>query len=115
MARQKAKSSKRKSYAVVGTGGRAAMYIHALAGDLREHGDLLWGKPQTIEYEQGNLGGHGGGDARLLRDLFVGIQDNRLGHAAGLADGAMSILTGIAANESFKTGLPVKIAPLVRL
>jgi len=52
---------------------------------------------------------------RLLNDLFVGVKDNRLGHAAGLLDGAKSILTGIAANESFKTGLPVKVSNLVKL
>lgn len=74
----------------------------------------LWGKPQVINYEAGDLGGHGGGDVRLLTDIFRGIQDNRLGHAAGHREGAHSILTGIAANESFKTGLPVKIDSLVR-
>jgi predicted dehydrogenase len=75
----------------------------------------LWGKPQVIEYEQGDKGGHGGGDIRLLRDVFVGVEDNSLGHAAGYVDGAKSILTGIAANQSFRTGLPVDVASLVKL
>ncbi len=73
----------------------------------------LWGKPCVIEYDKGDLGGHGGGDVRLLNDLFRGVKDNSLGHAAGYRDGAYSILTGIAANESFKTGLPVRIKDLV--
>ncbi len=75
----------------------------------------LWGKPQVIDYDKGDLGGHGGGDVRLLNDVFLGVKDNSLGHAAGLADGAKSILTGIAANESFKTGLPVNVSTLVKL
>lgn len=74
----------------------------------------LWGKPQVIDYEKGDLGGHGGGDVRLLNDVFKGVRDNSLKHAAGFMDGAMSILTGIAANESFKTGLPVKVSDLVK-
>ncbi|MBN2449812.1 MAG: Gfo/Idh/MocA family oxidoreductase [Lentisphaeria bacterium] len=74
----------------------------------------IWGKPQVIEYDEGDRGGHGGGDARLLRDLFVGVQDNSLGHAAGYVDGANSVLTGIAANLSMRTGLPVHVRDLVQ-
>jgi hypothetical protein len=32
-----------------------------------------------------------------------------------MIDGVKSVLTGIAANESFKTGLPVNVAKLVSL
>jgi hypothetical protein len=39
--------------------------------------------------------------------------DDPLGRAAGHVDGAMSILTGIAANRSMATGLPVTVANLV--
>jgi predicted dehydrogenase len=53
-------------------------------------------------------GGHGGGDARLLNDIFKpGGEADPLGRAADHRDGALSILTGIAANQSFATGLPV--------
>ena len=69
----------------------------------------MWGKPQVIEYDQGEKSGHGGGDSRMLRDVLIGVQDDPLGHAAGYVDGANSILTGIAANQSIKTGLPVKV------
>ena len=75
----------------------------------------LWGTPRVIEYDQGDRGGHGGGDIRLLRDILVGVQDNSLGHAADYVDGAKSILTGIAANRSMRTGLPVRVRDLVRL
>ncbi|MCF6177339.1 MAG: Gfo/Idh/MocA family oxidoreductase [Victivallaceae bacterium] len=74
-----------------------------------------WEKPQVITYEQGDKGGHGGGDVRLLNDLFLGVGEDPLGHAAGYVDGAMSILTGIAANKSMATGQPVTVADLVKL
>ncbi len=74
----------------------------------------LWGKPVVFTYEQNDKGGHGGGDVRLLRDVFAGAQPDPLGHAAGYIDGAKSILTGIAANISMKTGEPVQIKDLVQ-
>ena len=70
----------------------------------------LWGKPQSIEMPQSSEGGHGGGDVRLLRDIFVGSDPDPLGLAAGYRDGTRSILTGIAANQSLRTGLPVQTA-----
>ena len=74
----------------------------------------LWGKPMRVEIESGNEGGHGGGDKRLLDDVFIGGLDDPLGRAANHVDGAMSILTGIAANKSFASGLPVEVSSLVR-
>lgn len=74
----------------------------------------LWAKP--VEIEPPTFGeGHGGGDIRLLHDVFVGGGDDPLHRAAGHVDGAMSILTGIAANQAFKTGEPVKVANLVKI
>jgi predicted dehydrogenase len=73
-----------------------------------------WEKPQTITYEQSDKGGHGGGDVRLLNDLFLGVGEDPLGHAAGYIDGAMSILTGIAANKSMATGQPINVDELVK-
>jgi predicted dehydrogenase len=75
----------------------------------------LWGKPSVIDYDQNDLGGHGGGDVRLLRDVFIGAGEDPLGHAAGYVDGAKSILTGIAANQSMRTGTPVVVRDLVRI
>lgn len=72
----------------------------------------LWGKPQKVEISESNEGGHGGGDRRMLDDIFVGGQADPLGRAAGHLDGAASILTGVAANKSMATGLPVDIAGL---
>jgi hypothetical protein len=72
-----------------------------------------WGKPRVISYEQGDKGGHGGGDVRLLNDVFLGAGENPLGHAAGYIDGAKSILIGISANKSMASGMPVQVKDLV--
>ena len=73
-----------------------------------------WGKPLRVEIPGGSEGGHGGGDRRMLDAIFVGSSEDPLGHAADQVAGAMSILTGIAANKSFATGLPVQVSNLVR-
>jgi hypothetical protein len=73
-----------------------------------------WGKPLEVPVPPSEEG-HGGGDARLLKDLFTpGAEPDPLGRAAGHEDGAWSCLIGIAANRSFATGQPVRIADLVR-
>lgn len=74
----------------------------------------MWGEPQSIAVEETNQGGHGGGDARLLEDVFLGAPDNDpLQRTAGHRDGAWSIATGIAGNRSLQTGLPVCIADML--
>jgi len=73
-----------------------------------------WGRPVEVPFEE-SAGGHGGGDARLLDDLFRGAGHDPLGRAAGYLDGAKSILTGLAANRSFATGLPVRVRELLDL
>ena len=57
-------------------------------------------------------GGHGGGDALLLSDVFVGPGDDPLGAPADWRDGVQSIAVGIAGNRSLETGLPVEVAEL---
>jgi predicted dehydrogenase len=73
-----------------------------------------WEQPFAVSYEQA-VGGHGGGDIRMLRHVFEGADDDPLGLAAGFEDGAMSILTGIAGNRSMASGMPVQISDLVSL
>lgn len=60
----------------------------------------------------GGGGDHGGGDARMLSDLFRGAGDDPLGRAADYRDGLRSIAVGIAANRSLETGFPVRIGDL---
>jgi predicted dehydrogenase len=61
-------------------------------------------------------GGHGGGDTRLRDRIFKDPNaPDPYRHAAGVRDGAMSILIGIGARTSVKTDEPVKIASLTTL
>ncbi len=58
-------------------------------------------------------GGHGGGDERLLKMLFGGGLPDPLGHKASSIDGALSVLTGAAANVSITQGRQVDIDELI--
>ncbi|MEX0771972.1 MAG: Gfo/Idh/MocA family oxidoreductase [Balneolales bacterium] len=58
-------------------------------------------------------GGHGGGDIRLQDKIFrTPNMEDPLQHSAGIRDGAMSILIGIAARKSIESGEPVRIEDL---
>lgn len=71
-----------------------------------------WGKAVEIPVVMAK-GGHGGGDVRMLKHIFEGVDEDPLGHAAGWEDGANSILSGVAANISMKTNQPVDVSELV--
>lgn len=71
-----------------------------------------WGKTQVFEYQE-ETSGHGGGDSRLLRNLFVGVDEDPYHLAADFHDGANSILVGIGANISMRTGQPVQVQKLI--
>ena len=75
----------------------------------------LWGIPKEITVTEGSEGGHGGGDSRLLHDIFVPSKKDPLRKSADHIAGAMSILVGIAANKSFASGLPVRIKDIFDL
>lgn len=61
-------------------------------------------------------GGHGGADPVMLEQLFApNPPADPFNRAASHIDGAASILTGIAANESLQTGKAVHIDDLFRL
>ena len=75
----------------------------------------MFGKPYEVEIPEG-IGGHGGGDAVMLEQLFAPNPPvDPYGRAAGHIDGAASILLGIAANQAMASGLPVKVDDLMRL
>jgi len=68
----------------------------------------------SVEVWQGE-GGHGGGDPRLLDDLFSPDPPaDKYKRAADQRAGAYSILTGIAANKSMATGQAINIDDLVK-
>lgn len=61
------------------------------------------------------IGGHGGGDAILLKDVFrrhLRRSDDPLGRSAGMADGLRAVAVGIAANRSLETGQAVLVDDL---
>lgn len=69
----------------------------------------LWEPAREIPIPEGE-GGHGGGDAMLLSDVFRGPGDDPLHHQAGYIDGIRSVLVGVGANESLRTGQAVRLA-----
>ena len=73
----------------------------------------MFEEPYEVEVIEGK-GGHGGGDPVLLNDIFGTPEPDPFNRAASHVDGAMSILTGIAANKAIATGLPVNIEDLVK-
>ncbi|MEA2012137.1 MAG: Gfo/Idh/MocA family oxidoreductase [Verrucomicrobiota bacterium] len=101
---------------------RENVYVNA-AGKSEDEGAVefkkitlqkLFEKEQDIEIAEG-VGGHGGGDVVMLNDIFGEPSDDPFKQAASHVDGAMSIMTGIAANKSFATGLPVNVDSLIKL
>ncbi|WP_194823603.1 Gfo/Idh/MocA family protein [Micromonospora sp. S-DT3-3-22] len=94
----------------------------ALHGDeaAAEHGAAtltlrpFWAPPTRIPVEGYTRQGHGGADVRMTRVIFGGEPDP-LGRAATARDGALALLTGLAANRSFDTGEPVRVADLLTL
>lgn len=73
----------------------------------------MFGKPYEVDIEE-KAGGHGGGDPILLNDIFGVPVPDPFERAASHVDGAMSILTGVAANKSIASGLEIKIDDLVK-
>ena len=86
------------------------------SAELRPRGTRLlvqrhWEPAREVAIPAGQ-GGHGGGDAMLLDDVFRGHQADPLHRHAGFADGVASILVGIAGNESLRTGRAVRLDEL---
>ncbi|KAI1641368.1 hypothetical protein F4809DRAFT_5990 [Biscogniauxia mediterranea] len=111
-----------------GTGGRLELevvensYVNS-GGDQAAEGSIerrslllrpLFEKPREIEIPVG-IGAHGGGDTVLLNDLFGEPVTDEYMRAASHVDGALSILTGIAANKSMATGQVVNVDDVLRI
>jgi hypothetical protein len=74
----------------------------------------FWEEPRMLKVPSGE-GGHGGGDVRMLADLFGERISDALGRAADAGDGARSLVTGLAANQSLVTGLAVTARDLLEI
>jgi hypothetical protein len=78
----------------------------------------FWRPPYDVDIGGQVREGHGGADARMTAALFsTGGEraSDPLGRSATERDGALSLLTGLAANESLATGAPVRVADLLDL
>jgi len=115
--------------AVIGTEGRVEMDVHEHAYISGADGKLsvekgtrgiritafpIFKKHYDVPIERAK-GGHGGGDVRLLSDVFLKDEQppDPFGRAAGGLDGAYSILVGIAARRSIESGKPIRLTDLV--
>jgi len=97
-------------------------YINA-GGDKKDEGATrsykikvcpMFDAPYEVEIQKME-GGHGGGDPVMLDDLFLpGKNEDVFKRAANHVAGVNSILTGVAANKSIESGLPVKIEGMVK-
>jgi predicted dehydrogenase len=101
---------------------KEAVYVNA-GGDSKNEGVVnskritvypLFGKHYDVEIPEGT-GAHGGGDKVLLNDIFGTPVEDPYKRAASYIDGALSILTGVSANKSIATGIPVDVLSLVEL
>ena len=74
----------------------------------------FWSPPRVIELQPHERGGHGGADSRMAAVLFGGRTDP-LHRSATARDGALALLTGLAANRCLRTAAPVRVADLLDL
>ena len=100
-----------------GHNGRIAVrHVERQAGETPDH-DEIWvarnfGEAELIRVPHG-AGGHFGGDPALHDLLFNPNRPDPLNQRAGARAGAMSVLTGVAAVNSVKSGRPVAVRPLL--
>jgi predicted dehydrogenase len=84
-------------------------------GSLRLAVRRFWEAPREVEVPGYTRAGHGGADTRMTDALFGPDEPDPLGREAGARDGTRALLTGLAANESFRTGQPVRVPELLPL
>lgn len=118
-----------EGYRIVFNGSKGRMEVNVVeksyvnsGGDKALEGALqgksirvfpMFDEPFDVDVEE-KEGGHGGGDPVLLNDIFGNPEPDKFKRAANHIDGARSILTGIAANQAIRTGLPVRVDSLVK-
>lgn len=114
--------------AITGTKGRAEMevietvYVNG-QGESSKEGVVkgakitvypLFEEPYPVDFSSSD-GAHGGGDPVILEDIFGNPPYDKFHRAASHIDGAMSIMTGICANKSIATGLPVNVFDEIKI
>ena len=120
--------------AITGTKGRIELdVVEAVEQDTSDEKDIdltaskgtfkhkeiraypMFQKPYQVEIPAA-AGGHGGADPVMLGQIFgSNPSHDRFNRAASHLDGAASIMMGISANESMKTGQMIKVDDLFRL
>lgn len=86
-------------------------------GSVRLTVHPFWAPAREVSLEH-TRGGHGGADGRMTERLFdpaVAATPDPLGRGATAKDGALALLTGLAANHSIRTGEVTKVADLLDL
>lgn len=87
----------------------AAEKKHAAGASERLTLHNHWQEPQDVPIEVG-AGGHGGGDALLLNDVFRGPDNDPLARQAGHREGIASVMIGVAANLSAAAATPIHLS-----
>jgi predicted dehydrogenase len=100
-----------------------SVYVNAdgsVPGMLKKEGTWTrvyphWKPAYSVDLWEGK-GGHGGGDPVMLATIFAPdtVAPDKYKRAADQRSGSYSILCGIAANKSMKTGKVVNISSLVK-
>ena len=90
--------------------GGAAVEAGSVTLTLRPY----WAPPYPVELRPHERGGHGGADRRMTAVLLGGAEDP-MHRSATARDGALALLTGLAANRSLATAGPVRVADLLDL
>ncbi|GIM98022.1 Gfo/Idh/MocA family protein [Paractinoplanes toevensis] len=74
----------------------------------------FWAPPYAVELQPHRREGHGGADHRMTA-VLLGGQTDPMNRSATARDGALALLTGLAANRSLQTAEPVRVADLLDL
>ncbi|GIF26043.1 putative dehydrogenase [Actinoplanes tereljensis] len=73
-----------------------------------------WAPPYKVELQPHRREGHGGADHRMTA-VLLGGQTDPMNRSATARDGALALLTGLAANRSLQTAEPVRVSDLLDL
>jgi len=109
-----------------GPGARESAALHGVnaapeGGHTRMTLHPYWEPSRPVELPPLVREGHGGADARMLADIFGAAarlsnadrSADPLGRGATERDGALALLTGLAANASAASGAPVEVGDLI--